>query len=291
MEIDAISNSLRVTALVRQAKTGAERTADQFYTKPEVAKWCLGILADYLTAQAVTADIYVEPSAGTGSFYDLLPANKLGFDIEPKADGICEGNFLNQALDFNNAITVGNPPFGKNSSLAIKFFNHAAGFSRIIAMIFPRTFIKISVQNRLDANFHLEVEQLLNPNSFLFCGRDYRVPCVFQIWVKKSTQRPRVGGELEDNDFRFVERSMGKFAIQRVGVNAGRVKEITDSIASASHYFLASTDEVRAAFECMWQQGAYQGCKYNTSGNPSISKRELLSAYREFRVTSSVRRR
>ena len=37
------------------------------------------------------------------------------------------------------------PPFGKVSSLAIRFFNKCAQFSDVIAFIIPRTFNKVSV--------------------------------------------------------------------------------------------------------------------------------------------------
>lgn len=265
-----------------QLSITAEREADQFYTKPKVARWCMNMLEQYLTEHLIVDNVYVEPSAGTGAFYNLLPANKLGFDIDPKAEGICKGNFLEQDLGISGAITVGNPPFGKNSSLAIKFFNHAAKFSQVIAMIFPRTFMKNSVQHRLDKNFHLEVERLLEPNSFVFTGQDYSVPCVFQIWVRKSVIRTSILTELKSTDFRFVNRATGKFAIQRVGVNAGRVKDMADAGATASHYFIDAPDEVRKVFEQMWQQNAYRLVKHNTAGNPSISKRELIVAYREF---------
>ena len=48
---------------------------------------------------------------------------------------------------------LGNPPFGKNCSLAIKFFNKAAEFADLIAFIIPRTFKRISIQNKLNLNF------------------------------------------------------------------------------------------------------------------------------------------
>ena len=52
-------------------------------------------------------------------------------------------------------LVVGNPPFGKISSIAIKFFNKSAEYADCIAFIIPRTFKRVSVQNKLNLNFHL----------------------------------------------------------------------------------------------------------------------------------------
>ena len=63
---------------------------------------------------------------------------------------------------YKSCLTIGNPPFGKNSSLAISFFNKAAEFSDIIAFILPQTFSKDSVKNRLNLSFFLIMEVILN---------------------------------------------------------------------------------------------------------------------------------
>ena len=104
-------------------------------------------------------DLWLEPSAGNGAFYELLPPNRLGFDIrESQNPEIIIKDFLKLPVEyftskFNHVVTIGNPPFGKNSSLAVKFFNHCAEFSECIAMVLPKTFLKSSIQNRLNLYF------------------------------------------------------------------------------------------------------------------------------------------
>ena len=56
-------------------------------------------------------------------------------------------------------MTVGNPPFGKFSSLVIKFFNHSDEWSDVIAFIISKTFRKISVQNKLNKYFKLVLDK------------------------------------------------------------------------------------------------------------------------------------
>lgn len=95
--------------------------------------------------------------------------------------GIIEMNFFEfEPKEDKKYLVIGNPPFGRSSSTAIKFFNKAAVFSDCIAFILPRTFKRVSVQNRLDLNFSLiYTEDLpLKPCSFT---PKMNAKCCFQI--------------------------------------------------------------------------------------------------------------
>ena len=88
-------------------------------------------------------------------------------DIEPKFDECMLMDYMAFIPHKVESIAViGNPPFGKNSSLAVKFFNHSAQFADTIAFIVPRTFRKNSLVNRLNENFHLIYEKILPIDSF-----------------------------------------------------------------------------------------------------------------------------
>ena len=66
---------------------------DQFYTTNNIALKCykqLNILVDINKY-----DILLEPSAGTGSFFKLLPTNKrIGLDVAPKCDNILKKDYF-----------------------------------------------------------------------------------------------------------------------------------------------------------------------------------------------------
>jgi hypothetical protein len=245
---------------------------DQYYTNPSIAKDCLDIVfekynkADYLI---------IEPSAGTGSFLSLCPVGSIGYDLEPKFPGIIEQDFLTvEIISGQTVMIVGNPPFGKNSTLAVQFFNHAATMSEVIAFILPRTFRKASIQNRLSRAFHLTYNEILPQNSFIFEGEVYDVPCVFQIWEKRDYERALTPVEVTHPDFVFTTADKADFAVQRVGVNAGRVK--TDlTISPQSHYFIKGP--VIDVFRAL----DFDRVKYDTAGNPSIAKSEIIALYRE----------
>jgi hypothetical protein len=163
---------------------------DQFYTSPEYAENFYNTIQKYVDLS--TADILLEPSAGSGNFYNLMDPNKrIGLDLDPKSNGIIQQDFFTWKPN-NNDIkihTIGNPPFGKNSRLAIRFFNHAASFSESISFIIPRTFRKTSVLNRLSLDFHKIYDETVPKNSFLFDNNPYDVWCASQIWVKKKEKR------------------------------------------------------------------------------------------------------
>lgn len=269
----------------------------QYYTKPEIARMCV------TNVDISEFDLIVEPSAGYGDFYKLLPESRsFGLDIDPKIDSLKKGNFFD--YQFDNAkgkkvMVIGNPPFGKNSKLAVDFFEHSAKYADKIAFILPRTFRKPTITNRINLNFRLEKEIILPENSFYIenldgSKEDYDVPCVFQVWTKFSHPRKKIVEPLTHPDFEFVSRPDADIMIRRVGVQAGKVFDSVgpDETGSktASHYFIKLKDSrSRDIFKAMWNREFKpsvdpnkMGFKYDTSGNPSISKAELVKTYSKY---------
>ena len=158
---------------------------DKFYTQEHVAKQCFEFLHSQLNISENA--IYLEPSAGAGSFINLL-SHYIALDIAPEDDRIKKQDYLKYEVDKENFITIGNPPFGNRSKLAIDFFNKAATMSDVIAFILPVSFMKWSVQKNLSSNFALYNYLYLEPESFTSNGKPYSVRTVFQIWVKKGSQ-------------------------------------------------------------------------------------------------------
>lgn len=162
---------------------------DKFYTTKTVALNCINFL--YQTFPNINFDkkIFLEPSAGAGAFSSQLP-HCVALDIAPEADNIQQKDFFNYnpQMTFKNFVTIGNPPFGHRSELAIRFFNHAAQFSDVIAFIVPVSFMKWNVQKKIAINFVLTDYFYLMPQSFTANNVPYSVRTVFQIWSKKNTE-------------------------------------------------------------------------------------------------------
>jgi hypothetical protein len=264
----------------KKAQKDSSRELDQFYTNPDYAKELLQIIKD--TIDFTEFDFIVEPSAGTGSFYQILDEDKrIGLDIEPKCAGVLQQNFLSWSAPlFVNIITIGNPPFGKNSSLAVKFFNHSASFSNVIAFIVPRTFRKKSLTNRLNDNMHLVFDKDCPPNSFIHNDLPYDVPCCFQIWIKDDKKREKsIKRNISEfsNHFVITNREDADFSFQRVGIHAGKIRteNFADCSASSHYFFKAVNPSVIDIFKNL----DFEDVKHNTAGNPSISLEEIFNKF------------
>lgn len=168
-----------------------QESLDQFYTKKEIAVSCWKHFADTLSTLNRTYNdlFFVEPSAGTGAFYNLLPQDRrYGIDIVPKCDGVKSQDFFD-VLEFpehpRDTVIIGNPPFGKRGKLAMAFFNHAAGLADIVAFIVPLTFRKFAVHKNLDPSMRFISKLILPRDAFVLDnGNLFAVNTEFQIWTR-----------------------------------------------------------------------------------------------------------
>jgi predicted RNA methylase len=160
--------------------------------------------------------ILLEPAGGTGAFIDAAKAHGLtkvvSYDIEPHHKKIELGDFLAQEIIQSGLLTITNPPFGRNNSLSIPFFNKAAEVSDLIVFIVPRSWRKWSVQNRLNQNFHLVRDDDLTINYVDVNGHDAhakdRLRTCVQYWERKSKLRPIV----KVKDMGIIERTTPELA-------------------------------------------------------------------------------
>lgn len=157
--------------------------ADKFYTKQEVADKCVERL---LSLVNIDDRIFLEPTAGNGIFLNSLKGKQFeAYDILPEDDRIIKKDIFDFQPTNHNYITVGNPPFGKRSRLAIDIFNTVSNYLDVVAFILPVSFMKYGVQKLLNPNFKL-IDYFLPPYSFTDRDKEYDVNCVFQIWSKNG---------------------------------------------------------------------------------------------------------
>ena len=168
-----------------------QESLDQFYTKQEIAVSCWHHFTQTLSTlnRNVNDLFFVEPSAGTGAFYNLLPPNRrFGIDIVPKCKGVKPKDFFDM-FSFpehpKDTVIIGNPPFGKRGKLAMTFFNHAARFADIVAFIVPLTFRKYAVHKCLEPSMRYISKMILPRDAFLLDnGNPFSVNTEFQIWTR-----------------------------------------------------------------------------------------------------------
>jgi hypothetical protein len=181
------------------------------------------------------------------------------YDIEPENEEIIKQDCLEfdyyiDKKTYSKIHVIGNPPFGRQSSVTIKFIKKSCEFCDDCSFILPKSFRKNSLKRVFPINFHLINEIDLPSNSFLVDGGEHDVPCVFQIWQKKETNRDQ-DEKLEPINFRFVKKIEGK--------------------SNESHYFIKFTNRKSVADNIERLSLVVYNFN-NTIGPKSISKQELI---------------
>ena len=171
---------------------------DQFFTRPEVAALCwkyATAIVPALTGKSPQELAFIEPAAGYGAFYELLPVSRrLGLDIQPRHPRVIEHDFLTFAHPTapSETVIIGNPPFGKRGRMALKFFHRAASLADTIAFILPPIFRKYSIHKRLPCGWRWIGEMSLPEKAFWIENpvRSYDVRAVFQLWTRLPSSHP-----------------------------------------------------------------------------------------------------
>jgi predicted RNA methylase len=225
---------------------------EQYYTPPALAQQLTAGLAQLISKSDVPfgSRTIIEPAGGTGAFIDAARAlgatDFLSFDIEPLHTSVAIGNFLDQRLGpVFGAITLGNPPFGRNNALTIPFFNHAAPHSDYIAFIVPRSWRKWSVINRLNRNFHLIADQDLlidyvDADGVQLMSRK-RLNTCFQVWERREELRPIYSVE----DLGFLTKTSpaeADAALTVFGYGCGKVSTDFERKPNTTKMFLKLND-------------------------------------------------
>lgn len=219
---------------------------DEFYTKhPELFK---KLIQKYITPK----DILIEPSCGDDAFLKLFEFSG-AYDIVKKVDDDIfeQKDFLtttNEPDDIpEDSVYIGNPPFGINSTLAIKFCRHCCDLhAKYIMFILPVVFSNSSYQDKaFDSHYHLL--ESIPYNEFTKGGKDVIVECVFQIWQRQEKERCKTSkSNITPKFFTYITRSKVNklnpdderiFSIRRVG---STTPELTTGIHESleDHYVI-----------------------------------------------------
>ena len=124
---------------------GRKINFDSYYTDMSIAKYCYDVFLKFLKKRNVDIRkyVFVEPSAGMGSFYRLLPTKRrIGIDIQKHDSEYVRDNYLSWIPKNTNKkyIAIGNPPFGYRGWLALSFLNRASKYCDYVGFILPKGF-------------------------------------------------------------------------------------------------------------------------------------------------------
>ena len=228
------------------------KSLGQWFTKPDVARSTIDFFRKKVPGGFRKFDTVVEPSAGEGAFYDLLPPSKrIGIDIDAAAESpYIKADFLEWTPPPGSGriLVIGNPPFGVQGSLALKFLNHAlsfAGDATTVALILPATFVKPIVMNRVYPEAELVASMRLSDDSFVHTNKHAsKLRTVFQIWRKTpGKKREKIKMLTTHDDFKFVSSLSDKsgFSLRRTGSNAGKVgswRNIDKKTRAIPYYYI-----------------------------------------------------
>jgi len=261
-------------------------TIDKFYTKCEVAKQCGKFIREHINF--CDNDIIIEPSAGNGAWIDTIKelcVNHKFYDLYPENEEVIKQDYLeldyNNFKDYNNVYLIGNPPFGRQSSMALKFIKYSCLYCDGFCFIVPQSFKKDSFKNKIPLNFHMEYEIDLPKNSFINNEKEFDVPCVFQIWIKKNINREKIV-KLEPNNFKFVKKDENPdISFRRVGVYAGKIDKNSSEKSNQSHYYIKFDNFDEDLYEKLKKLN-FDNISSNTVGPKSISKQELIKVYNQY---------
>jgi hypothetical protein len=247
------------------AKEGNKRVTgkEQYYTPNNLAISLVSTLVKTIVDKSGTfflegeASLWIEPAGGTGNF--VRAAHNYGYsvwscDIEPKYKGIEKKDFLTvdlTGLEKTNVIVFGNPPFGRNNSLSVRFFNHSAEVADYIAFIVPRSWRKWSVINKLDDRFQCVYDLDLSHNYVDDEGVEFKggsLKTCFQIWKRSTSLRKPV--EVEDRGYiTKCGPDEADISLTVFGHGCGKVKREFERVPNSTQMFLKADDYVIKAME------------------------------------------
>ena len=176
--------------------------------------------------------------------------------------------------DMKFTMVIGNPPYGKNSNLAVKFLNRASELSDTIYMVLPRTFRKPSIINRLNSKLHLVSDVDVDESAF----RGSIIACV-QKWEVKKEDREKIQTYTNHKDFTFCKKGEADICLGRVGGGpSGKVFDEWENRSENSHYFLKVSspiviDNLRSLYS------EFRSAALQTVGCPSLSKDDCVKIY------------
>lgn len=226
-------------------KTGLE----QYYTPDTLATKLCALLAQ--TVATTKVDKWLEPAAGTGSFCRAIRqagyTEVVAMDVEPKKYYIKQQDFLTATIKMKDGICLTNPPFGRNHSLSVPFFNKAAEHCRIIAFIVPRSWRKWSIVNRHGPRFHKVLDQDMIIKYVDENGKPLSkssiLNTVFQIWERRDIPRPRYP-EIRQTYFKRVRPTEANGSLTIFGRGCGTLKTTFPATPNTTQMFIKAPRRV-----------------------------------------------
>jgi len=150
---------------------------DQYYTPTSVAVYCIETAYKVIGKENITS--IIEPSAGTGSFSNNIDDCE-AYDLEPKADGVMQADFLLLDIGYKKGrLVIGNPPFGSRGNLMQKFCKKSFTMADYVAFILP-----INQMNNVVSIYEFDLIHSEDLGEKDYSGKN--VHCCFNIYKRPT---------------------------------------------------------------------------------------------------------
>lgn len=171
---------------------------DKYYTPKNLAKQLIEKTITVLVNNGVSdiTDI-IEPSAGNGAFSSQIKC--IAYDIEPECNNIIKADFLQENISYKQGrLCIGNPPFGTNNSLSIKFYKKCCEIGDYIAFIQPIS--------QLNNNLQMyEFDLIYSEDLGLIKYSDRELHCCFNIYKRPLNGKFNLKPDYTLKDITIIE--------------------------------------------------------------------------------------
>ena len=248
---------------------------DKFYTPTQTAEKCVELMLNTITNRMFVTE-YLEPSAGSGNFSNLINGC-IAYDIKPTAENIIKADFLKLNIPYKEGrLIFGNPPFGDRNNLARSFYKKAIELCDAIAFILP-----ISQLNNSDSLYEFDLIKSVDLGVLEYSGM--KIHCCFNLYQRpkngKLNSKPKLSSGLfviyrDDQDgYNKLDYDL---CIFRRGASAGKEK-FTDTHTQTYKIVVKNKSDVDYVRSTILNFDWANYKKHQSA--PSISKNDILRLF------------
>lgn len=179
-------------------------------------------------------------------------------------------------------VIVGNPPYGKNSNLAVGFTNKALELSDLVVFVCPRTLSEsAAIHNRIVHEAELEKYVVLPGDTF-----NIPIFTAYYVWRKTKTSRPkmiRYSKQDLEPDLVLTTPDQANVCIGRVGAGpSGKIftDRFTERSPNSHYYFKAASPEIIENLKTL-ETAFIAAARTGVVSTPSLSLTDLVMIYHE----------
>jgi len=277
---------------------------DQYFTPHAIAEYCIQKTFEIIKSNQDDPEDFwfIEPSAGDGSFFKLLPERRrVGLDIEPRHAGITQQDYLeysppptstSMSTQQGKYVVIGNPPFGLRGNLALRFINHSYEFADYVAFILPPLFDsdgRGACRKRVHEGYHLaHTEKLLETEKPFVDPEDrpVKVETIFQIWTRRGKATPAEAVTEVEHGFKVYSLSDGGTS----STTRNKAKLTTCDVYLPRTCFGIHNMRAYDTFENLPNRRGYGVCFFEdkNSSNRAAHARQILWSDVAFRSTNAA---